>query len=160
MIVDPTWYGGEEAETYVALSSLRTAAAEWAEIDGRSRRLVSDLTARFSGAETVAVFGTGPSMTSIDPKSLGADAIVACNSAISNRRWMASADPAVVTFGDAVFHFGPITIRCRSAPTCSGCRRDGRLVRYSSSICPPACPQDAAYRRSTPLHSVPLERQE
>jgi hypothetical protein len=107
MVVDPHWYGGEEIETYVALSSLGTTPAEWDEIDEQSTRLLSDLRIRFAGATSAAVFGTGPSMTSIDPRSLGTDAIVACNSAISNCAWMDRARPAAVAFGDAVFHFGP-----------------------------------------------------
>jgi hypothetical protein len=107
MITDPNWYSEVEVDTYAALSSLGVASDEWDKIDAQSLAVFDRLSERYAGARRVAVFGTGPSMTSIDPASVGADLTIACNSAVSNPEWIEQARPGLIVFADPVFHFGP-----------------------------------------------------
>jgi len=106
VIGDPYWYSSVEVEAFVTLSGVGTSTAEWQTIRDRSAKLLERLQAQYRDA-SVAVFGTGPSMSSVDLNSIGTDLIVACNSVVSNRQWLAAARPTVLAFGDPVFHFGP-----------------------------------------------------
>ena len=107
LITDPLYYSGVEVESHATLSSLGTSPTEWYQIDERSKEALGSLVSRFAGLERAAVFGTGPSMTSIDPGALKAGLTIACNSAVSNQDWLSSAHPGVIAFADPVFHFGP-----------------------------------------------------
>jgi hypothetical protein len=107
VIGDAHWYSAVEVETYASISALYTSESQWREIDAVSRRLLGDLQAHFADAERVAVFGTGPSMTSFEPETADVDAVIACNSAVSNPDWLGDVRPTVFVFADPVFHFGP-----------------------------------------------------
>ncbi len=106
-ITDPHWYSRIEVDTYAQLSSVGVSAEEWSDIDRLSQVQFESLLGRYGGSERVAVFGTGPSMTEIDPRSIGAELVIACNSAVSNPEWIERARPGLVVFADPVFHFGP-----------------------------------------------------
>jgi len=107
LITDPNWYSEVEVDTYAALSSLGVTSDDWDDINAQSRSVFNRLRERYSGTHRVAVFGTGPSMTSIDPASIDAGLTIACNSAVSNLEWIERARPGLIVFADPVFHFGP-----------------------------------------------------
>ncbi len=107
LITDPAWYSTVEVDRHAALSSLGVTEEEWAGIDARSQQQFVELLSRHEGAHKVAVYGTGPSMTTVEPEAVAADVTIACNSAVSNLEWIERARPALVVFADPVFHFGP-----------------------------------------------------
>ncbi len=107
LITDPAWYSTVEVDRHAALSSLGVTEEEWAGIDARSQQQFVELLSRHEGADKIAVYGTGPSMTTVEPEAVAADVTIACNSAVSNLEWIERARPALVVFADPVFHFGP-----------------------------------------------------
>jgi hypothetical protein len=105
--VDPGYRGITEPSNYARVSRAATDSAIVETLHARSGDTYAEMLAKFTGASRVAVFGTGPSRRDVTPKTLDADLVIACNSAVRDAKWIEEWKPQLIVFADPVFHFGP-----------------------------------------------------
>jgi hypothetical protein len=106
-IVDPDYLGLTDVASYTELAQ-RTARVP--ELDDARRRSAANferLLASVDGTRRALVYGTGPSMRDVTPGEVGADVVIACNSAVRDPEWIQATRPKVIAFADPVFHYGP-----------------------------------------------------
>jgi hypothetical protein len=70
-----------------------------------SRHLMHSCKARLRSDQSVTVFGTGPSITEVDPKNHHFDASVICNTIVKNKEFCKSLDLFAIVASDCHFHF-------------------------------------------------------
>ncbi len=106
-IVDPSYLGLTEIDSYLDLSIESLSGSEMTQLREKSRHSLARLLELSTETSRVAVYGTGPSMMDVSPTDIGADLVIACNSAVRDRAWITAVKPRVIAFADPVFHFGP-----------------------------------------------------
>ncbi len=106
-IVDPSYLGLTDVASYTDLAQRSAPVADLDAARRQSSANLERLLRSVDGARAALVYGTGPSMRDVMPHEVGADVVIACNSAVRDPAWIEATRPNVIAFADPVFHYGP-----------------------------------------------------
>jgi hypothetical protein len=103
-VADPRLFSWSDCDAYAELRQRYDANLVGLGLPPKLSELVA---ARDVARRTAIVLATGPSAHDFDPEARAYDVRITCNSAVRDESLLEAFRPNIITFADAVFHFGP-----------------------------------------------------